>query len=458
MSPEPTGRRDPSPPVSLWPDPQALGAVTDLYQLTMMAGYAAAGLDHARATFELFVRRLPPRRSFLVFAGLEQAIGDLLRLAFSAEQVEAIRTWPAFQNVDPKWFDGLTQLRFEGDVWAAPEGSVVFAGEPLLRVEAALPQAQWVETFLLASLGYPTLVASKAARIVHAARGRPLYDFGARRGHGPHAGLLAARASYIAGFSGTSHVEAARRLGIPCVGTMAHSWVQSFATEPQAFAAFVKEFPEASTLLVDTFDTLEGVRHAAALQPRVQAIRLDSGDLRELSIGARAILDSNDCGAVKIFASGDLEEERIHALLEADAPIDAFGIGTELVTSRDAPALSMVYKLVELDGAGRIKRAEGKKTYPMAKQVHRRRDANGCFSGDFVVCAHESADGEPLLVPVVRAGQLLSPLPTLSEIRRYCASQLEALPEVLRPLDGASSYLVSYSDALENEAKRLGLG
>ena len=247
----------PEPPVSLWPDPAALGPVTDLYQLTMMAGYAATGMDSAQATFEVFVRRLPKGRAFLVFAGLEQAIGDLLRLAFSPEQVELIRRLPAFAGVDPAWFDRLGDLRFEGDVWAVPEGTVVFAGEPIVRIEAALPQAQWVETFLIASLGYPTLVASKAARIVEAAAGRPCYDFGARRGHGPHAGMLCARASYLAGFAGTSQVEAAIRMGIPCVGTMAHSWVQAFADEPGAFEAFSRAFP-GSTLLVDTYDTPGG--------------------------------------------------------------------------------------------------------------------------------------------------------------------------------------------------------
>src|SRR3954470_5220292 len=211
------------PPASLWPDPQSLGPVTDLYQLTMMAGYAASGMAEKRATFELFVRRLPPGRSYLVFAGLEQAVGDLLRLAFSEDQARYLKTLPAFAHVDPAWFEALPYLRFAGDLWAIPEGTVVFPGETLLRIEAPLAQAQWVETFLIASLNYPTLVASKAARIVEAAAGRPLYDFGTRRGHGPHAGFLAARSPSLAGFDGPSHVEAARLLGIPAVGTMAHA-------------------------------------------------------------------------------------------------------------------------------------------------------------------------------------------------------------------------------------------
>jgi nicotinate phosphoribosyltransferase len=431
--------------------------VTDLYQLTMMAGYAAAGLAHATATFELFVRRLPPGRSYLVFAGLEQAIGDLMNLRFSREQVEEIRQWPAFAEIDQGWFDSLPDLRFVGDVWSVPEGTVVFPGEPLLRVVAALPQAQWVETFLLASLGYPTLVASKAARIVEAAQGRPAFDFGARRGHGPHAGFLAARASYLAGFAGTSHVEAARRLGIPCVGTMAHSWVQSFPSEHDAFAAFARIFPATTTLLVDTFDTEEGVRQAAAIDPPVQAIRLDSGDLGSLSESARAILNGNDRRNVKIVASGDLDEWSIAKLLGSGAPIDAFGVGTELITSRDAPALSMVYKLVELDGAGRIKLSPNKRTYPLTKQVYRRLDPEGLFAGDHVACASEVFAGEPLLVPILRGGHLISPLPRLDEIRAHCQHQREALPESLRGAEAKGSYPFSYSDILEREAERLGV-
>ncbi len=250
-----------SPPVSLWPDPQALGPLTDLYELTMMAGYAASRLDGAIATFELFVRKLPEGRAYLVFAGLEQAIGDLMRLSFSRAQIEAIRQLPVFENVDPGFFERLGSLRFQGDVWSVPEGTVVFAGEPLIRVRAPLPQAQWVETFLLASVVYPTLVASKAARVVEAARGRPVYDFGLRRGHTLFAGMLGARAAYLAGCAGTSNVEAAIRLGIPCAGTMAHSWVQSFNSESDAFAAFARVFP-ASTMLVDTYDSVEGVANA----------------------------------------------------------------------------------------------------------------------------------------------------------------------------------------------------
>lgn len=448
---------NPTPPVSLWPDPDALGPVTDLYQLTMAAGYHANGMAEKSATFEVFVRRLPPNRSFLVFAGLEQAIGDLTRLVFSGEQIEQIRQWPAFRSLPLEFFEPLRSLRFRGDLWAVPEGSVVFPGETLVRVTAPLPQAQWVETFLLASLGYPTLVASKAARMVLAARGKPLFEFGARRAHGPHAGMLAARASYLAGFAATSHVEAARRLNIPCVGTMAHSWVQAFETEREAFAAYARVFPETTTLLVDTYDTLEGVRLAATLDAPVSAIRIDSGDTAELARRAREILDAHGRANVQILASGDLEETSLAAFAEADAPIDGYGIGTELVTSRDAPALSMVYKLVELEGRGVYKLAPGKRTYPAAKQVYRRLDADGRFAGDLAARVDEPppTEGEPLLIPILRGGRPAAPLPSLDAIRRHCAAQLAALPEPLKDLETDYVYPVEYSDLLEAEARRL---
>jgi len=446
---------NPEPPVSLWPDPEALGLMTDLYELTMMAGYHASGMASQQATFELFVRKMPANRAYLIFAGLEQVIGDLLRLAFAPEQIEAIRSWPAFQEVDPSIMEWLGSQRFEGDVWSVPEGTVVFPGETLLRVRAPLPQAQWVETLLVASIAYPTLVASKAARVVTAAGGRMLFEFGARRGHGPQAGLLAARAAYLAGFSGTSHVEAGRRLGIPVTGTMAHSWVQSFGSESEAFEAFARVFPHTASLLVDTYDTLEGVRRAAAIEPPVQAIRIDSGDVGTLARQARAILDEHGRPMVKIMASGDLDEGRIAQLVASGAPLDGFGVGTELITSRDAPALPMVYKLVELEGKGKFKLSPGKKTYPMAKQVFRKRDGSGRFLGDRVTRADETAEGEPLLVPILRSGRLVNALPSLESIRGRCREQIAALPERLLGLDAQPDYPITYSDILEADAKRL---
>jgi nicotinate phosphoribosyltransferase len=446
---------NPHVPVPLWPDRRALGPITDLYQITMMAGYLATGKAAQRASFELFVRRLPPHRAYLVFAGLEQAVGDLLALAFSAEQIEGLRRVPSLAHADPAFFDWLATLRFEGDVWAMPEGTVVFPGETLLRVTAPLAQAQWVETFLLASLSYTTLVASKAARIATASRGRTLFEFGARRGHGPQTGLLAARAAYLAGFHGTSHAEAARLLGIPASGTMAHSWVQSFLSEEEAFAAYARGFPGFTTLLIDTYDTLEGARKAAAIDPPVQGVRLDSGDIATLAHQVRAILDQRDRKSVRIMASGDLDEYQIERMLAAGAPIDGFGIGTELITSRDAPALSMVYKLVEIEGHGRFKLSPGKKTYPMAKQVYRQRDRHGFICGDLVTRADEVAPGDPLLVPIVRAGKLTGELPTLEAIRAHCTAQVAMLPEHLKRLDAEGDYPVTYSDQLEADAKKV---
>jgi nicotinate phosphoribosyltransferase len=446
---------NPQVPVSLWPDRRALGPLTDLYQIIMMAGYLATGKSNQRATFEVFVRRIPPHRAYLVFAGLEQAVGDLLTLAFSAEQIDGLRRVPCMAHVEPGFFDWLAALRFEGDIWAIPEGTVVFPGETLLRVTAPLAQAQWVETFLLASLSYTTLVASKAARIVTVSRGRTLLEFGARRGHGPQAGLLAARAAYLAGFHGTSNAEAARLLGIPASGTMAHSWVQSFDSEEDAFAAYARGFPGSTTLLIDTYDTLEGARKVAALDPPVQAVRIDSGDIETLARQVRRILDEHGRKEVKILASGDLDEYQLDHLLTARAPIDGFGIGTELITSRDAPALSMVYKLVEIEGHGRFKLSSGKKTYPMAKQVYRQHDQLGIIRGDLVTLADEVAPGEPLLIPIVRAGKLTGELPSLGAIRSHCAAQLASLPEHLKRLDAECDYPVSYSDRLEADAKKV---
>jgi nicotinate phosphoribosyltransferase len=282
-----------------------------------------------------------------------------------------------------------------------------------------------------------------------------VHDFGARRAPGPQSGLIAARAAYLAGCAATSHVEAAIRLGIPCSGTMAHSWVQSFADEPAALAAYANIFPTATTLLVDTYDTLAGVAHAADIEPPIQAVRLDSGDLLDLSRAARSLLDRRDRNAVRIFASGDLDEWRIDHLLAAGAPIDGFGVGTEMVTSRDAPALSLVYKLVAIDGAGRIKLSIGKKSYPLAKQVDRLRDADGRFCADRVIRWDEPPEGELLLTEVMRGGKLTAPLPDLDQIRRRCADQIAALPEWIRAFDVEPDYPVSFSAALENEARRL---
>lgn len=449
----------PREPQSLFPRDDRLGLLTDLYELTMAAGYHAFGLDRRRATFELWVRRLPACRNYLIAAGLEQAVSYLVNLSFSSEQIAYLREHPAFRSVPAAWFDRLASFRFEGDVWAVPEGTAVFAGEPMLRVTAALDQAQVIETYLIATLSFQTMVASKAARAATAAGGRPVFDFGSRRAHGPQAGLLAARAAYLGGCVGTSNAEAGRLLGVPTMGTQAHAWVMAFDDEADAFRKFGEAFPDSSTLLIDTYDTLRGARRALTSGAAMQGVRLDSGDLAALSTQVREVLDAGGRRDVKIIASGDLNEYKVHDLLAAGAPIDVFGVGTELVTSRDEPTLAMVYKLVEQETdagwAGRIKLAEGKKSYPCAKQVYRRSGADGLFQGDVAARDGEPCDGEALLAPVMRQGKLIAPLPTLEESRVHCRQQLDRLPMGLLDLGPAPAYPVHYSEGLEAALRAL---
>jgi nicotinate phosphoribosyltransferase len=438
---------------SLFPDEGHLGLLTDLYELTMAAGYHVHGLAEERATFELWMRRLPTCRNYLVIAGLEQAVHYLQHLSCAPEQIDYLRKHPTFSHVPASWFERLATLHYDGDLWAVPEGTVVFAGEPLLRVTAPLMVAQIVETYLITTLTVQTLVASKAARVASAAGRRAVIDFGSRRAHGPQAGLLAARAAYIGGCTGTSNVEAARLLDIPAVGTQAHAWVMAFGDEQEAFRRFGQTFPNSSTLLIDTYDTIQGVGNALASGAAMQAVRLDSGDLLALSKEVRAILDAAGRRDVHIVASGDLNEYKIRDLLAAGAPIDSFGVGTELVTSRDEPTLSTVYKLVEQETpqgiVGRFKRSPGKSMYPFAKQVYRQTAANGKFCGDLVVREGASAPGEPLLVPVLEKGRLVRPLPGLDAVQKHCADQLGCLGEELLSLEKAASYPVQFSNTLQ---------
>ncbi len=457
MSVQP-GQRRAREPEPLVYEPQQAGLLTDLYELTMIAGYWSAGLTDRVATFDLFVRRLPPRRNFLIYAGLEQAIHYLTNLKFSAEQLDYLRRLEQFRHVPAEWFDWLARLGFSGEVWSIPEGTAVFAGEPLLRVTAPLAEAQLVETFLLSVIGYQTSVATKAARLSIAAGGRPLVDFGSRRAHGPQAGMLAARAAYIGGCIGTSNTEAARLLGIPPFGTMAHSWVMAFEQEQESFRQFARLFPN-STFLIDTYDTLQGARHAIGCGAKPAAVRLDSGDLAAEGRRVRSELDAAGWHEVKLFGSGDLNEYRIRDLLVAGAPFDAFGVGTELVTVADAPHLGVVYKLVELSGptgpAGRIKLSEGKQTWPGRKQVFRQYDASGMLLHDLVGLADESLPGEPLLKQVLVEGDLVEPLPSLQQIQERCRQQLERLPAELRDLEQQADCEVKPSERLEAEFERI---
>jgi len=430
---------------------------TDLYQLTMAAGYWRA--NHVcPATFELFVRRLPPRRSFLVTAGLDQALDYLEQLRFTDEERTWLRGRPQFSNVPGEFFDEyLRSFRFTGDVWAMPEGTPVFATEPMLRVTAPLPEAQLVETALLAIVSFQTSVASKAARIVHAAKERPVVEFGARRAHGVDSAIAAARASFIGGCQGTSLVEAARRFGLPVSGTMAHSWVQAFPSELEAFTEFSRSFSESAVYLLDTYDTVAAARSlvASGLQPRM--VRLDSGDVDALSREVRRILDQGGLRSTKIFVTGDLDEHRIAALVDAGAPVDGFGVGTALSTVSDAPALSAVYKLVEIHGArdheatGVVKLSPGKETWPGRKEVWRFM-RSGRAVGDLIAAADEPApDGAvALLKPAMRAGRRLIPSMPLPEVCADCRRSIDTLPEELRGLDARNDiYPVRMSDRLE---------
>jgi nicotinate phosphoribosyltransferase len=319
------------------------GLTTDLYELAMAAAYFDNGINQ-RAVFDLFIRRLPERRSYLIAAGLEQALDYLSTLSFTADQIEYLREHSSFQNASAEFFDYLSRFRFTGDVWAMPEGTAVFAMEPLLRVNAPIIEAQIIETFLLSTINFQTMIASKASRIVRAAEGRSVIEFGTRRAHGTEAGLFAARAAYIGACVGTSNVEAGHLFGIPTFGTLAHSFIMSFDREDDAFRAFLKVFPKTATVLVDTYDTIRAVKRLARdFGPAIQAVRLDSGDLLELSKQVRQILDDAGMTGTKIFASGDLNEYKIADLISRGAQIDSFGVGTELATSYDAPDLSGVY-------------------------------------------------------------------------------------------------------------------
>lgn len=430
------------------------GLLTDLYELTMSAAYWKAGKSDEVATFELSVRSIPAQRSFLLAAGLEQAVEYLQNLSFSAKEIDFLRQHPSFENVPAGFFDFLAGLRFTGSVWAVPEGSLVFAEEPLLRITAPIVQAQIVETYLMAMLTYQTSVATKAARVVEAAGGRGVVEFGTRRAHGPAAGLLAARASYVGGCMGTSNTLAGFELGIPTYGTTAHSWTMSFEDEAESFRRFAELYGSKAVLLVDTYDSIEGVKKALHLGLPFRGVRLDSGNFLEISREVRKLLDDAGRTEALILASGDLNEYVIRTLAEQAAPIDLFGVGTDLVTSRDVPALSGIYKIVEIESKGRVrytaKFSESKISYPGKKQVFRFSGADGLFAHDVLGLASESfAGAEPLLEPVIEQGNLGTPMPPLTQIRERTMASLARLPEAYRRLQGSDAYPVKKSQSLE---------
>src|SRR5579864_6596461 len=450
-------------PIDLRLDPGEIPLLTDLYELTMAASYFQIGLSEP-ACFSLSVRRMPPRRGFLVAAGLERLLEALEEFHFDQAALDYLDSLKLF-GVD--FLEYLGKLRFTGDIVAMPEGTIFFAGEPILEVYGPLIEAQIIETLVINQIGMASLIASKAARSVIAARGRRLVDFGLRRSQGADAGLIAARSSYLAGFAGTSNVLAGRRYGIPVYGTMAHSYVMAHEREREAFDSYVKVFPRLSTLLVDTYDTLRGVENAAtvALELRekgvkLQGIRLDSGDLLELSKRARRLLDRRGLSDVPIFASGNLDEYRIAELVKAGAPIDAFGVGTAMVVSADAPALDVAYKLVEYRGESRLKTSSEKVTLPGRKQVFRARNAAGGFYADLIGLFEESSDAlerefrpapasvQPMLERAFADGHRIGARPPLSEARERFLESFTHLEPRYKDIDRPDTYPVRPSAAL----------
>ena len=422
----------------------------------MAQAYTAEHMS-GTAVFETLFRKLPQGRSYVMAAGLSDVLDFLETFQFQPEDIDYLRGLRLFTE---EFLQSLSEVRFTGDVWAVPEGTVVFPNEPIVQVIAPILEAQLVETFVVNQIHLQSVIASKAARVVEAARGRMVVDFGARRAHGTDAALKVARASYLAGLAGTSNLLAAREYGIPAFGTMAHSFIQAFDNELDAFDAFARVYP-GTTLLVDTYDTLRGVDHVIELAKHserlnVAAVRLDSGDLGALSKAARAKLDAAGLNQIEIFASSGLDEYRIAALMDDGCPIDAFAVGTKLVVAQDAPALDMAYKLVEYDGTGRTKFSTGKVIYPGRKQVVRRLD-DGVFAGDTIGKPDEQLDGEPLLVPVMKNGRRVPQHnPALQASRSWARQQIDRLPPQLRSLEATGwSYPVDVSPGIACELERL---
>ena len=437
---------------------------TDFYELTMCAAYYD-NKNLGVATFDLFIRRLPENRSYFLFTGLEEALGYLQNIKFTEEH----RTYLKAQGFKDDFLNYLRDFRFSGEVWAVPEGTVVFPNEPLIRITAPIIEAQLVETFLLNCINLQTMIATKASRVVQAANGKSVIEFGLRREPGVDAGIKVARSSYIAGCQGTSNVLAGLAYGIPIFGTMAHSFIMSYGKEIDAFRAFAKTFPHNSTLLIDTYDDIVGAEKAAVVGKELEAqgiklsgVRLDSGDLALISKKVRTILDSHELKFTKIFASGDLDEYKIQELLSSGAPIDAFGVGTKMGTSSDRPYLDGVYKLCEIQNTDGsfvpiMKLSKDKITLPGRKQVYRIFDADGVFLKDVIALADEPTLGTPLLVKVMERGELVYELPELEEMRRVAAENLSKLPQKYHTLVNAASYPVELSGklaALTEEIKK----
>jgi nicotinate phosphoribosyltransferase len=424
----------------------------------MLQGYVDEGMDET-AVFEFFVRELPANRNFMVAAGLQQVLEYLEDFRFHDDELDFLRQQPFFSQ---SFVHSLRDMTFEGDVDALPEGTVFFADEPVLRVVAPLPQAQLVETRLINLLQFETMIASKAARMKRVMPDNMLVDFGLRRAHAGEAGLLAARAAYLAGFGATSTVLAGKEFGIPISGTMAHSFVQAHENEESAFEHFAQSQPDNAVLLIDTYDTLEAAHKVVEMAPRledagtpVRAVRIDSGDLVALSKSVRSIFDEAGLTEIKILVSGSLDEYRLKELRDSGAPIDGFGIGTKLVTSHDSAYLECAYKLQEYAGSGRRKYSQGKATWPGRKQVFREVDDSGILRRDTLGVDGEGVSGTPLLVPVMREGRRVADLPSLDDSREYSARQIQMLPDSLKSIEQKHVFNPVISDGLQDLTDRV---
>lgn len=434
-----------------------ISLLVDLYELTMSESYFVYKRDTS-ATFDLFIRELPVNRAYLVSCGLSDILNYLKNLRFSKLDIDYLKRTRLFSEGFLKY---LSQFRFEGDVWAMLEGEIFFPNEPLMRVTAPIIQAQIVESFLLNTINLQTMLASKASRVVCAARGKNVYDFSLRRTHGQDAGIKAARSSYIAGCSGTSNVLAAKLYNIPAAGTMAHSFVMSFKQEIDSFLAYSNTFPGRTILLVDTYNTRVGIENAVTIGLylkekgyRLQAIRLDSGDIASLSKLARIMLDNAGLEFVKIFASGNLDEFKIKALLDKEACIDSFGVGTNMGASVDAPSLDVIYKISEVtDESGKflptMKLSKDKVSYPGRKQVFRVGNTKGMFIKDTLALEKENIKGKPLLKKVMSCGKIIYRQPSLDKIRLYLRKNLYSLPQKLKDVVPKYEYPVIISPQLK---------
>ncbi len=445
---------------SLLLDERKLALATDLYELTMAAAYFENQETH-RAVFELFVRSYPKNRCYLLAAGLEQAIHHVLNARFDEDSVDFLRKHQAFSNVSTGFFEYLRNFRFTGDVFAVPEGTVIFTNEPIMRVTAPILEAQLFETYLLSMINFQTLIATKASRIVQAARGRGVIEFGARRAHGPQAALLAARAAYVGGCIGTSNVAAGYELKIPTYGTIAHSFIMNYDTEREAFEKYCRTFRHEPAMLVDTYDTIEGTKAAITIAKKPSMVRLDSGNRYRLSRAVRKILNEAGLRDTKIFVSGDMNEYKIAQLTSRRAPIDAYGVGTELVTSRDDPALPGIYKLVAIERDGkwvpRVKTSTGKQTLPGPKQVFRRYSSRGKFEMDTLGMADEESPSGTiqLLQKIIDGGRLTYKFPKLEDIRKKALSEVESLPISVKSIRSCKAPNIRLSSRLNSLSQSL---